>query len=474
MAEEKEEFDNSVEPNPPEDQPVEPESDQQPPGPTLDERVQDAQNQYSQAKDFIGKGKEKLAARAEKKTGKGALRGVEKEGAEAAKAAKGKVATQAGEKVGQAAVQTGAKTAATVGTEVAVTAGAAEAGAVAGSVVPIVGTAIGAIVGWLAGKLLPKVLDFVKNNWTKPVYVVAGVILLLAIPFGLIGLKGADIKPSTAAQETQVTAVSAISGNASARNTLVFRTIDAERTRMGRFKNWVSQVYGNDAGKAGGATTRIKEVTSLLDTLEITGIAAEKKNIVAQIQDKLASFATDFPGLIGYAAVHGYPLTVPGVIEAAGGDCGAASIIMVSLYYKQKPGDDVYDAPRRASRAQVCVSPNYLNEHSPFQDWTYATSRQAGFASVKKSLAAGNPVVLYVAPGGIYGPSKKGFGGKHIVVIVGYDPADQTFFINNPSPRKVDVATKTPNGRKMTESHLQQFLGDAVYNHSYIIRKAFL
>ena len=93
---------------------------------------------------------------------------------------------------------------------------------------------------------------------------------------------------------------------------------------MAKFKIWVNQVYGSNAGKVSGATARIKEVTGLLDTFEATSIATDKKKIVVQIKEKLSSFSTDFPELVGYGAVNGYPLSVPGVIEAEGGDCGAA------------------------------------------------------------------------------------------------------------------------------------------------------
>ncbi|MCR4277830.1 MAG: C39 family peptidase [Candidatus Berkelbacteria bacterium] len=437
------------------------EADQQAQQPNIIDRGLDAKYRFDQGKQLYGKGKEKLAARSAKKAGKEGLKeGVEKQGAAAAKR---KVATRATEEVGKQAVKSAAgKTAVKVGAS-------AVAKIATGSVVPVIGNIVMAILTGLQ-LLWPAIKKYGKYI----IYAVAVLLLLLAVPFGLLGGKGGPQYQSTQAQQDQITALSALSGNSISRTKLIFDSITAEKKRMTQFKNWVNQIYGTNASKASGATARIKEVTSLLDTFEITSAAAEKKKIVIQIKEKLSSFSTDFPELVGFGAVNGYPLDVPGVIEAEGGDCGAASILMVSLYYKQTPGNDVYNAPKKASRANICVSPGYLNGHTPYQDWDYATSSKASFTSVKKSLAAGNPVILYLAAGGIYGPSAKGFGGKHIVVIVGYDPADQTFFINNPSPKKVDIATKTPNGRRMNESRLQQFLGDGVYGHTYIIRKAFL
>ena len=470
------------------DEPIEEGTErQQTQQPSAIDQAQNLKDTADQVKDLHGQIKGKLGSKETEKVGQAGLKGIEKE---TASKAERKVVARGVQQAGQAAARTAATTGAEVGAEAAAgmavgeaagVGAAAASGAAAGSVAPGVGTLIGAVVGIVAANAKSIGRWVKKSGWKWIAFPVAILFLLIAIPFALLAGKELPQYPSTTAQKAEATAVAAFSGSAPARNTLIFSTISAERTRMSAFKGWVSTVYGSNSGKASGVTSRIQDVTTLLDQLQITKVPADQQKIVGQIQDKLSSFATDFPELIGYGAVHGYPLTVPGVLEAKNGDCGAASTASVALYFHDRPAD-LLTATRKGNRANsVCGFPGYLNSHSPYHDWGQATASQCSLDCVKRSLAAGTPVIVYTKPGAIYGWHAGQFNGQHIVVIVGYDPADKTFYINNPGVNRVVLATKTPNGRQMTEAHLTQFLGGTPggpaysypYSFAYVVRKAY-
>lgn len=190
---------------------------------------------------------------------------------------------------------------------------------------------------------------------------------------------------------------------------------------------------------------------------------------VKQWMDKITTLAgtgVDCGGGQGAAAVAGGKyLNVPGVKQATSGDCGQASVLMVILYYVPSFTDNTYyNRATQSTRDNVgCVSDFYVNQKTGHKDWDKVTSRTADLEDVKKSLAAGDPVVIYTSPGSIY-------PGKHIFVIVGYDPADDTFYVNNPFVRGVHVHTKTPSGKRMTSAHLKNHFGDSTYGHTFIIR----
>ncbi len=149
---------------------------------------------------------------------------------------------------------------------------------------------------------------------------------------------------------------------------------------------------------------------------------------------------------------------------------------MVARYYDPNFSDPVF--MERDSKGVywtrdnlACVSPAYLNNRPKGpNDWVfYDPPAEAGFASVKKSLQAGDPVIIYTKPGAVYGNS------QHIFVIVGYDPADDTYWVNNPTVGACECwgdtarpgPTKTPNGRKATEEHLKRYLGGPRYGGPY-------
>lgn len=210
-----------------------------------------------------------------------------------------------------------------------------------------------------------------------------------------------------------------------------------------------------------------------------------------------------------------YCLDVPGVGQGEGGLCGVTSVTMVVLFYNPNHDDDTfYDREQGYKPADVrvnitnpdastkCVDPNYIGRKitpsliasgklpagSSQDKWVRKSwasvdgGKDTIIEYMKKSLANGDPMVLYLEPGGIFNPSGRGFGGKHIVTVVGYDAndsADQggTFIINNPAKFSVKVKTRTAtpgNGKKLTAEHIKEYLGgDGSYDYStsIIVRK---
>ncbi|MDO8650176.1 MAG: hypothetical protein Q7K33_02590 [Candidatus Berkelbacteria bacterium] len=267
------------------------------------ERVSDNINTAQNVRDIGRWGKKKFGP----KEAEGLEGGVEKGSSKAKGGKKGPdgvdkaknlkrvptAASRAGATGGEAAGLTGGQAAATVGGEAAAAAGAAEAGATVGSVVPVVGTAIGLAVGWLVGKLLPKAINFIKNNWTKPVYVIAGVFLLLAIPFGLIGLKGGGQYPSTQAQQQQATLVSAIAGDLIAGKKVTQEGVDKIK---GYYRDLVQTARSKNAAKAAEAEKRFKALGDQLDQL-INLSGDPQKKLLAQIKAEEKQIFKDFPDL---------------------------------------------------------------------------------------------------------------------------------------------------------------------------------
>lgn len=184
----------------------------------------------------------------------------------------------------------------------------------------------------------------------------------------------------------------------------------------------------------------------------------------------LAGSALECSGTKVAGSGTGKYLNVPGVKEATGGDCGQASTIMVILYYRPSYQDSrFYNSATNSTRDNLaCVSPAYINQQTRQNDWRYATSQQAGLENVKRSLAGGDPVIIYTRAGSVYSSS------KHIFVIVGYDESDDTFIVNNPYVRGVEVHTKTPNGKQMTSQHLKSHFGDSTYGHTFMIKGKYL
>lgn len=245
--------------------------------PNIVDRGLDAKDQFDQAKDIYGKGKEKLATRSAKKAGKEGLKeGVEKQGAAAAKR---KVATQGAQQVAKA----GAKTAATTAAKAGATAATLGAEAAAGP------------VGWVLGALTvlsiigKPLLNFVKNHWQYAVYAVAALLLLLAVPFGLLGGKGVGQYPATARQETQAQSVAYISGDFISGNQITQKIVESEKKRY-------AIVNKNVAG-----TTRAAEVKKASDEIILLmGLAVSlngepKTKMIKDINSKVRALDSTLP-----------------------------------------------------------------------------------------------------------------------------------------------------------------------------------
>lgn len=219
--------------------------------------------------------------------------------------------------------------------------------------------------------------------------------------------------------------------------------------------------------------------------------------IVAKKYQELLATSREFNKLLvgdecGSATVC---LDVPLVGQGKGGQCGIASMIMVLLYYQsvypeytlQAPA--IYDAATqqvKTSAAWSCVSPVYMNARGPLvvKDWTWTChtssdkygctkpiSRQSITQAIRRSLDNGDPVVLYLEPGGAV-------GGQHIVAVVGYDLNDEpeqggVFIINNPNVH-LEKSVKQTRYRnyqkkdKLTIKHIEEYYGGA-NNRSYSV-----
>ncbi len=327
------------------------------------------------------------------------------------------------------------------------------------------------------------VAKFVAANpevWI-PIAIILVVFILIAIIIGIFAFsRGAGSAlpshPTTAAQRQQVTKLSALSGSQIANTQLLQQTISAEKNRLASAKAVIAKAYASDSGKISAATTELTAIINGLDDItnpvKAPDVTARQK-LIQNTESALQKFATNYPEVLGYGAVRGAYLKVPGVGEAAQGDCGAASVLMVTLYYNPAYADgEILDrtAHRSTRGGSVCVSTEYLNAHTPHSDWVRGEKGKATIENIKRSLAGGDPVIIYGARGAIFSNS------KHIFVIVGYDQADDTFLVNNPNigSGNVQVHTKTPNGHQMTSTNLAAHLGNSApdpvgYGHNYVM-----
>ncbi len=168
--------------------------------------------------------------------------------------------------------------------------------------------------------------------------------------------------------------------------------------------------------------------------------------------------------LADVAGAHRIP-NVPGVQQAdkskstrpdktaGGGQCGTASTLMVTLFYKPSFTDGAkLDTGNTAGSSRLSVKPyqfipnliNYLNEKSGVT-WTMIEQKQKTKAELlsimTKSIDGGDPMIVYT--GAIIYPM------AHIYVVMGYDAT--SFYVNNPHPGGVDMATnKAHNGAAPT------------------------
>lgn len=186
-------------------------------------------------------------------------------------------------------------------------------------------------------------------------------------------------------------------------------------------------------------------------------------------------------------------LSVPGVEESQKSYCGRASIGMVATYYASSLGTNkgfnlsggiaehfTRDGVQSASAwlttksGDSCVSDLWLNNlglNVP-TDWTYHSFRSAQEMrnTMIGSVQGGDPFVLYTAPGTIY-------DSEHIVTVTGWDPATQSFIINNPKVKDVDVGVlgdKIGNKKLLTPEYLFSHRGTTKYGHDVIIRKKYI
>ncbi len=181
---------------------------------------------------------------------------------------------------------------------------------------------------------------------------------------------------------------------------------------------------------------------------------------------------------------NGRILPVPGVGEGRQGQCGVASILMVILYINPNFADPkllTNDASNRLAVPDQCVAAFTINNEarrigSAKNDWfgphytDTNMSKDKILEAVKRSIAGGDPVVMAFRPGGIYD------GSKHIVTVVGYDPDDKSYYINNPYPGGVSPPTNVAansNRNKLTFEYVKQYLDNRGFG-SVIIRKVYL
>jgi hypothetical protein len=179
------------------------------------------------------------------------------------------------------------------------------------------------------------------------------------------------------------------------------------------------------------------------------------------------------------AATGGQPLAVPGTRQGTEGDCGQASVISVVRYYNPRYSDPkFYNATTNSTRDNIaCVDPDYINRMSgdAVKDFVRgnSTRRQTPelpvvtFDMVRRSVLAGDPVVIYTSSGSIY-------NYKHIFVITGWDERTRRFYVMNPFVGGFHSNTMQPNGKDMTPEHLLRFTGDqpgAPYTHAFMIRQ---
>ena len=258
---------------------VEPEQELGQPSPTLGDQVADAQDKFGQGKGYRDRYRDWQAARAEKKAAKQGLKeGVEKKGAEAAKR---KVATRATEEAGKQVLKKGAVT---TGTKVV---GGILAKQAVGSVVPVIGNIVMAIVSGLQllWPAIKKVVPYV-------IYGVAGLLLLLAAAFGLLGVKTTPQYPSTQAQTDQTVLVASIGGDfvVSGRK-ITEKVLTAEK---GRYRIVLNNVKTTNPERVVEVEQKVKEILLTIEGgINLSGEA--KKKQLGQATSKIQTLDSTLP-----------------------------------------------------------------------------------------------------------------------------------------------------------------------------------
>lgn len=330
-----------------------------------------------------------------------------------------------------------------------------------------------------AGAAIKKAaVSFLANPYVLgAIGVIILIVVIVSVVFSLFAFSsengGPSVPPSTTDEKLAAFELRSLVGSVSATQQHIDQAVNIQVKRLEAAKKSLGSVLPSDQ-----VTSASSEVDAIIEQVRKIPSIADTKERDAAINttlDAIAAFYSKYGKVVGYSAVRGVALPVPGVLQAAGGDCGAASVMMVIRYYKRDAEDDeLFDRVTRASRSTTCVSPVTLNNKTPHKDWERIKYTQSkDMQAVLRSLENGDPVVMYMACGGIYNCSGKGFGGKHIVTVTGYNPQSSTFIINNPSTKSV-TSTDRPNGKLLTINHIQTYNGDKEYGHSFIIRNKYL
>ncbi len=212
-------------------------------------------------------------------------------------------------------------------------------------------------------------------------------------------------------------------------------------------------------------------------------------------------------------------LNVPGVSQAKEGDCGVASTQMAILYSNPLYHDQLYlnrqkigswpewplhlgfgpevfphltwPSTNEDTKNVGCVHERYLAKHynvnsHELNAW-YRLRQPNKYAELQDAIRSlkginrygicinayvdgqcvGDPVIMFGDPGAV-------FAGEHVFLLVGYDPKDQTFYVNNPNIGSVQVQTKFANGHRMTIDYLQKFLGHFYPRTDLMIKEKYL
>lgn len=242
--------------------------------------------------------------------------------------------------------------------------------------------------------------------------IIVGIILVIFLVIGAIiavsSLRGTQGNgpaqyPASASERAEVSKLAALSGSQLANSQLVQQTVAAEKARLTVIQGTISKTYASDATKAAAAKEQLKAIISSMDAITAESDIQKRRAAIVAIETQLRDFTTKYPEVLGYGATNGAYLPVPGVIEATGGDCGQASVLMVVLFYNPAFRDDqFYDPIRHATKDnRNCVSPDYISNHTTAKGWVRAPKSASTIADIKESLAGGDPVIVYTRAGSI-------------------------------------------------------------------------
>lgn len=137
-----------------------------------------------------------------------------------------------------------------------------------------------------------------KNPYVWGVFgVLLLVVVIIVIVFALFSLGGQGGKgypqyASTAAEQEQITLLSALSGDKIANNTITKEVVDDEKSRYQRIKQNAAKYSSSLTGQV---ETKVKEFSPLLDSLVATQAKAERIKIRDDLQKKMSTFEQTLP-----------------------------------------------------------------------------------------------------------------------------------------------------------------------------------